>query len=109
MVELELGAVDLGHVPVDPVVATDDEEEERAEDDTEDQPAPQRRPATVAGLGIEVLFAALPVAVALVVVMVRLIVFHWRKMACSGCARIYTSRQSIDRLRHPSLWLCKPS
>jgi hypothetical protein len=34
MVELELGAVDLGLVKVEPVVATDDEVEERAEDDT---------------------------------------------------------------------------
>src|SRR5260370_16306515 len=106
MVEFELGAVDLGHVEVGQVEATDDEEEERAEDGTEDQPAPQRRPVAVAGLGIEVVFAALPVAVALVVVMVRQIVFHWRKMACAGCARIDTSRQKIDAPRHPSLCLC---
>src|SRR5229473_4724588 len=107
MVELELGAVDLGHVEVGQVEATDDEEEERAEDDTEDQPAPQRRPVAVAGLGIEVVFAALPVVIALVVVMVWQIVFHWRKMACAGSARIDISRQITDARRHPSLWLCK--
>jgi len=54
-------------------------------------------------LGIEVAFAALPVAVALV----RQIVFHWRKMACAGSARLDISRQIIDARRHPSLWLCK--
>src|SRR5712664_1705469 len=103
MVELELGAVDLGHVEVGQVEATDDEEEERAEDDTEDQPAPQRRPVADAGLGIEVAFAALPVAIGLVVV----IVFHWRKMAWAGSARIDISRQTTDARRHPSLWLCR--
>src|SRR5262245_44438365 len=82
------GAVDLGHVPADPVIATDDEEEEQAEDDAEDQPEPQRRPVAVAGLGIEVVFVALAVAVALVVVMVRQRVFHWRKTSLRGCARI---------------------
>src|SRR5215468_212694 len=99
MVELELGAVDLGHVPADPVVATDDEVEEGAEDDPEDQPTPQRQPLAVAGLGIEVPFEALPVAVALFVVMVRHIIFHWCKMAYAGCARIDPSRQTIDARR----------
>src|SRR5215468_2658039 len=93
------GAVDLGHVPADPVIATDDEEEEQAEDDDEDQPEPQRPPVAVAGLGIEVVFLALAVAVALVVVMVRQIVFHWRKASLRGCARIDTSRQIVDPRR----------
>src|SRR5215470_6999144 len=95
MVELELGAVDFGHVPADPVVATDDEVEERAEDDAEDHLAPQRRPVAVAGLGIEIAFVALPGAVALVVVMVRRI-FHWRTIACASVLALTLPRQIID-------------
>jgi len=52
------------------------------------QPEPQRRPVAVARLGIEVVFVALAVAFALVVVMVRQRVFHWRKTSLRGCARI---------------------
>src|SRR5262245_52362638 len=95
MVELELGAVDLRHVPADPVVATDDEVEERAEDDTEDHLAPQRRPVAVTGLGIEVVFAGAaargrvgsrhgPADISLAHDSLR------------GCARIDPPRQIID-------------
>ena len=54
MVELGLGAVDLGQVEIGPVEATDHKVDERPEYDTENQPASQRWSVPVAGLGIEV-------------------------------------------------------
>src|SRR4029077_1859708 len=86
---------------------------ERAEDDTEDQLAPKRRPVAVARLGIEVVFAALPVAVALVVVMVWRIVFQIGvspHLVHSGSKLISQTPEIIDQgrqildLRRQSQW-----